>query len=265
MGERLAGRCLAIVGGTTGLGLSAARALVAEGARVGICGRSESSLAQALEILGTDQACGLAADATEPATAVRLIDQLTSTFGPLDGLYHVAGGSGRSQGDGPLHEMTDEGWRHTLSLNLDSIAWSNRAAIRQFLSQETGGSVLNMGSVLGFSPSPQYFASHAYAAAKSAVVGFSQSLAACYASDEIRVNVVAPALVETPMSERAQQNEEIMNFVRTKQPLDGGRIGRPEDLDEAVIWLLGSGSNFVTGQVISVDGGWSVSEGQHSG
>src|SRR5207249_5239487 len=104
-----------------------------------------------------------------------------------------AGGSGRKHGDGPLHELTDDGWRATLDLNLTSLMLSNRAAVRQFLSQRTGGAILNMGSVLGWSPSPRHFATHAYAAAKAAVIGFSKSIAAHYAPQDIRVNVIAPA------------------------------------------------------------------------
>lgn len=260
----LAGKNFAIIGGTTGLGLSAARALVDAGARVGICGRSEERLRVALEDLGSEAACGLTGDAANPDTAVTLIDRIAETFGALDGLYHVAGGSGRSKGDGPLHELSEEGWRHTSDLNLGSLIWSNRAAIRRFLDQGSEGVILNMGSVLGFSPAPEFFASHAYAATKSAVIGLTRSLAAYYARDGIRINVVAPALVETPMSERAQGDEAILDYIRTKQPLDGGRIGKPGDLDEAVKFLLGPGSRFVTGQVLTVDGGWSVSEGQYT-
>ena len=95
------------------------------------------------------------------------------------------------------------------------------------------------------------------------MIGLTRSLAAHYAKDDIRVNAVAPALVETPMSERAQGDSTILAFIRTKQPLDGGRIGKPEDLDEAVKFLLGPGSRFVTGQILTIDGGWSVSEGQY--
>lgn len=257
----LTGTAIALVGGTTGLGLSAARALVASGARVGLCGRSPESLAKALEELGTGQACGLCGDASDSATVPALIESVVARFGRLDGLYHVAGGSGRSRGDGPLHELTDEGWAHTLEWNLTSLVWSNRAAVRQFLAQGGGGAILNMGSVLGFSPSPRHFASHAYAAAKSAVIGFSKSVAARYAGDNIRVNVIAPALVETPMSERARGDEAIRAFIRAKQPLAGGRLGVPADLDAAVVFLLGPGAAYVTGQVLAVDGGWSVSEG----
>ena len=254
----LSGKSFTIVGGTTGLGLSASKALVAAGAQVAICGRSEESLEQALKELG-DAAVGICGDATDSTTADRLIALAVEKFGNLSGLYHVAGGSGRSQGDGALHEMSDQGWKFTVDLNLTSLAYSNRAAVRQFLQQGGGGAILNMGSVLGFSPSPEHFSSHAYAAAKSAVIGFSKSVASRYAADDIRVNVIAPALVETPMSERAQQNAEIIDFVSRKQPLDGGRIGRPEDLDAAVVFLLGDGASYLTGQVIAVDGGWSVS------
>ncbi len=261
MEKALTGRNYAILGGTSGLGLSAARALVAAGARVGICGRSEETLNQALKELGGN-AVGYAGDATDSQTSVRLIEKVVDAFGELHGLYHVAGGSGRSKGDGPLHELTDEGWRFTIDQNLSSLIFSNRAAVRQFLAQGTGGAVLNMGSVLGFSPSPGYFASHGYAAAKSAIIGFTKSIASCYARHDIRANVIAPALVETPMSERARENADIMDFVRRKQPLDGGRIGVPEDLDAAVVFLLGPESRFVTGQVLAVDGGWSVTEGQ---
>ncbi|NNC90758.1 MAG: SDR family oxidoreductase [Akkermansiaceae bacterium] len=256
------GRTYVIVGGTTGLGLSAARCLVANGARVALCGRSEGSVSRALAEFDEDHVCGSPADASEPGTVTELIELACARFGELHGLYHVAGGSGRAQGDGPLHEMSDEGWEYALRQNLTGVMHSNRAAVRRFREQGKGGAILNMGSVLGFSPSPQHFASHAYAAAKAGIEGLSKSLAACYAPDNIRINVVAPALVETPMSERAREDAAIMEFVRRKQPLDGGRIGVPEDLDTAVLFLLGSGARFVTGQVVHVDGGWGVTEGR---
>ena len=253
------GRTYVIVGGTTGLGLSAARALIHHGARVGIGSRSEESVAAALATLG-EHAVGKSLNAAEPGSVEELIDLTCEHFGDLHGLYHVAGGSGRARGDGPLHELSHDGWDYTIRQNLTSVMLSNRAALMRFRKQQSGGAILNMGSVLAFSPSPQHFASHAYAAAKAGIEGFSKSLAGYYAKEGVRVNVIAPGLVETPMSQRAREDEKIMGFVRGKQPLDGGRIGIPGDLDSAVLCLLGEGGRFATGQVLQVDGGWSVTE-----
>lgn len=255
------GLVVGIMGGTTGLGLSAARALVEQGARVAVSSRSEVHVQECLQLLG-GSACGLAGDASHSETAEQMVALAVKRFGRLDALYHVAGGSGRSKGDGALHEMTDEGLRYTLELNLQSVIFSNRAAVRQFLRQGGGGCILNMGSVLGWSPSPEYFASHAYAAAKAGLIGFSRSVASHYAPQNIRVNVIAPALVETPMSQRAVGNEAIMEFIAAKQPLDGGRVGLPQDCDGAALFLLSRAAGFITGQVLAVDGGWTVSEGR---
>jgi NAD(P)-dependent dehydrogenase (short-subunit alcohol dehydrogenase family) len=259
--HNLSGQNIVIMGGTTGLGFSAAKRLVEAGANVVVTSRSQANVDAALAELGPN-ARGFAADAATPEAAERALSLAVSEFGKVDAVYHVAGGSGRSKGDGPLHELTDEGLRYTLDLNLNSVIYSNRAAIRQFLKQGSGGVILNMASVLGYSPSPKFFASHAYAAAKAGIIGFSKSIAAYYAPQNIRVNVIAPALVETPMSQRAASNDGIMHFIKTKQPLDGGRIGHPADCDAAAMLLLSPDSQFITGQVLAVDGGWTVSEGQ---
>ena len=121
-----------------------------------------------------------------------------------------------------------------------------------------------MSSVLAWSPSPTYFTTHAYATAKSAIIGMSKSLAAYYTQANIRINVIAPALVNTPMARRAASNKEILHFIKSKQPLDGGRIGKPEDLDGLACYCMSDASGFTTGQVFTVDGGWTLSEGQIS-
>ena len=260
--ERLQDKRIVIMGGTTGMGLSAALAFVAEGARVVAVGRDPESAEKAAGLL-QDKGAVITANAAEEGSAEAAIQRCVQQFGGLEGLYHVAGGSGRWMGDGPLHELSLQGWEYTLQLNLTSQMLSNRAAIRYFLEKEQPGVLLNMGSVLGFAPSPVHFSTHAYAAAKAAVIGFSRSVAAFYAAHNIRVNVVAPALVETPMSQRAAGDETIRQFIRTKQPLDGGRLGQPQDVDGAAVFLLSDESRFITGQVVAVDGGWSVSEGQY--
>ena len=255
-------KCIVIIGGTTGLGLSAAKAFVGEGAKLVLVGRNMETSNKAKELLG-EAVEVYAADASDPTTAIHAIELCVEHFNGFHGLYHVAGGSGRKFGDGPLHELTLEGWNKTFELNLTSLMLSNRAAIKKFRELRQPGTVLNMGSVLGISPSPRYFVTHAYAAAKSAVIGFTKSVAAYYAKDNIRINILAPALVETPMSERASKDELIMEFVKTKQPLDGGRNGSPEDLDGAAIYFMSDASRFTTGQALYVDGGWDLSEGQY--
>lgn len=257
----LSSKVIVVMGGTTGLGFSAARAFVNGGAKVFLVGRNQQSLDRAVEELPST--AGIAADAAHPKTAPQAIELAVHKFGGFNGLYHVAGGSGRKFGDGPAHELTDDGIDLTLNLNLKSLIYSNRAAIQRFIQQNSGGAILNMTSVLGFSPAPNYFATHVYAAAKAAIVGFTKSTAAYYAPKNIRINALAPALVETPMAQRAANNEEILSYIKTKQPLDGGRIGKPEDLDAAAVWFMSDESRFCTGQVLAIDGGWSVCEGQY--
>ena len=255
------GKGIVIVGGTSGIGLSAAQAFVKEGAFV---------LAMGLPVEETiptdnDNLSFLFADATQEGSVASSIQACVERYGTFDALYHVAGGSGRKFGDGPLHEMSLEGWRKTLELNLDSVMLSNQAAIQHFLKKEKAGVILNTSTVLAYRPSPQFFYTHAYAAAKSAIIGFSTSIAAYYASSNIRVNVIAPALTHTPMAQRAANREDIQAFIQTKQPLDGGRMATPKDLDAAAVYFLSDAAKFTTGQVLAVDGGWSLSEGQYGG
>jgi NAD(P)-dependent dehydrogenase (short-subunit alcohol dehydrogenase family) len=249
---------IVLIGGTTGLGLSASKAFVKNGAKIVAVGLDAESC-QATENLLGEQCICLCANATDPKTAQTAINICKNAYGSFDGLYHVAGGSGRKQGDGPLHDLTLDGWNYTMNLNLTSLMLSNQAAVQHFLEEGKSGTILNMGSVLGIAPAPQYFATHAYATAKSAILGFTKSVAAYYAKDNIRINVLAPALVATPMSQRASTNPEIMDFVAKKQPLDGGRNGLPQDLDGAAVFFMSDVSGFCTGQSLFVDGGWSVS------
>jgi len=257
MGE-LDGRVLVIVGGTSGIGLSATRACLAAGARLVVVGL-EVPEGLAAELGSRGEA--IAADARDPGAARSAVGRAVEAFGGFHGLFHVAGGSGRAFGDGPLHEVSEEGWEKTLALNLTSTFHSNRAAIDQLLRQGTPGSILNTSSVIARAPSPRHFSTHAYAAAKAGVEGLTLAAAAHYAPHGIRLNAIAPGLVDTPMSRRAMGDPEIVKFVEGKQPLDGGRAGRPSDIDAAAVYFLSDQSRFVTGQVLAIDGGWGVSEG----
>ncbi|MEJ1238771.1 SDR family oxidoreductase [Chryseolinea sp. T2] len=259
----LEAKSLVIIGGTSGIGLAAARAFIREGAQVIAVGLDDESVSNARNVLPAE-ARVMKGNATLQQTAVEAIDMCVSVFGSFDGLYHVAGGSGRKFGDGPLHELTLDGWNQTINLNLTSLMLSNQAAIRKFIELGVKGTILNVGSVLGYSPSPRHFVTHAYAASKAAVEGFTRSIAAYYASYGIRINTLAPGLVETPMSARAASDAGIMAFIKTKQPLDHGRVGLADDLTGAAVYFMSDYSAFTTGQILSVDGGWSISEGQYT-
>lgn len=251
-----------IMGGTTGMGLSAAMALKEKGANLLVIGRNDESCKKAVKLLG-HQCISLSGDACDPEVAKTAVKIAQDAFQDITGLFHVAGGSGRKWGDGPLDKMSLEGWNKTLELNLTSMMLSNQAMVNYFLEHRKEGVILNMGSVLGYSPSPKYFTTHAYASAKSAIIGFSKSIASYYAEHNIRVNVIAPSLFTTPMAQRANEDKEILNFLKTKQPLDGGRPGLSEDINSAVLMFLHPSSKFITGQVLAVDGGWTLSDGQY--
>jgi len=130
------------------------------------------------------------------------------------------------------------------------------------LQQEPGldgirGAILNMGSVLAEAPEPRHFATHAYAAAKGAVVSMTRSMAAYYAPHKIRINAIAPGLVRTPASERAEGNLDLLEFIKKKQPLMGGMVAA-EDVARAALFLLSEESRSITGEVLAVDAGWRV-------
>jgi NAD(P)-dependent dehydrogenase (short-subunit alcohol dehydrogenase family) len=217
----LAGKRIVVIGGTAGLGLSAVKAFVAAGARVVAVGLKPENVANAQHEVG-EAATMMCGDASVAGTGVSAVAKAVSAFGGLDGLYHVAGGSGRRWGDGPLHEITDEGWDATFKLNLTSLFYSNRAAVRQFLAQGVGGTILNMGSVLGFSPSRMFFATHAYATTKAAVEGFTKSCAGYYAPQGIRFNVLAPA-ADGPTRRQRRSNSRVHQNKTTA----GWRSNRP--------------------------------------
>lgn len=255
-------RCL-IVGGTTGLGLAAARRFLEEGAAVIVAGRSgEKGAACLAELQALGTVGFVVCDAADSACVNGLFTETCERLGGLDVLYHVAGISGRKHGDGPLHACTDAGWQATVDTNLRSVFLTNRAAVRHFL-QHGGGVILNMASVQAVAPSPHYFDTIAYTATKGGIVAMSRHAAARYAADRIRVNVIAPSLIDTPMAVRAVSDENIRRYLRTKQPLAQGP-GRPEDCADAAVFLCSVEARFITGVVLTVDGGWCVSEGQYA-
>lgn len=176
----------------------------------------------------------------------------------------MAGISGRRLGDGPLHAATLEGWQTVLAANATSQFLVARASVRRMLAQERDGgwgrgALLLMSTQLARHPAPRHFATHAYAASKGAVESLARAAAAAYAPEGIRVNAIAPSLVATPMSRRAQGDGAVVAYLRRRQPLAGGPI-EAGDVTSVALHLLSPEARMLTGQVVAVDGGWSVSE-----
>jgi NAD(P)-dependent dehydrogenase (short-subunit alcohol dehydrogenase family) len=252
----LNGRVL-IITGSTGIGAAAARMAAAQGARLVVATSDEIS---GFELAAETGAECWAGDLTRADSAASILAQCLSKFGRVDAVFNVAGLSGRRFGDGPVHELADDGWETTMSHNLTITFRLCRAAIGRMLDQSPAadgarGAIVNVGSVLVEAPEPRHFATHAYAAAKGAVEAMSRSMAAYYAPHGIRVNVVAPGLASTPAAERTHAAPELQEFIRKKQPLTSGMID-VEDVARAALFLLGAGSRAITGQVLTVDGGW---------
>ena len=253
-----------LVTGSTGIAAASARRLAGEGASVFIVSRTADharALADDLVAAGGSAMCA-AADLTSEAEVDASVAAAVERFGRIDGLFAVAGGSGRRYGDGPIDELTMEGWDRTLEINLRSQALTCRAVVRQMLAQErngsgTRGSILLMGSVTATDPAPEFFATHAYAAAKGATVALMTTMAAAYARDGIRVNAVAPGLTDTPMATRAAADPQIRAYAARRQPL-AGELMEPDEVAHAAVYFLSDESRVVTGQLLKIDGGWSV-------
>ncbi len=269
-GGRFAGRSV-VVTGSTGMAASAARAIAAEGGTVFAVSRTAAHLASLeAEIRDAGGRClWHAADLRREEEVQAAFAAFDERMGRLDAVYGVAGISGRRFGDGPIHRATLEGWETVLRANATTQFLVAREAVTRMLAQDPDGSgsrgaVLLMSSALATSPAPGFFATHAYAASKGAVEALARSLAAYYARDRIRVNVVAPSLVATPMSRRAQDDPAILAYLADKQPLARGPIAA-DAVTATALHLLSSDAAMVTGQVVAIDAGWGVSEAAGTG
>ena len=256
----LPGKVIAVTG-ASGMAAAAALRFAAEGARVLVFSIDEAecaALGAGISATGAENhwvAVDLRdGDATEAAFAAG-----HARFGRLDGLFAVAGGSGRRFGDGPLHHMTTEGWTSTVELNALPAFHAARAAVRLMLEEPGPGSIVLISSILALEPSPRLFATHAYAASKSETLSMVRTAASYYAPHGIRFNGIAPGLVNTPMAIRAAADPDTLDYARRKQPLAGGLLD-PADIASAAVFLLSDQSRMMTGQILAVDGGWSVTE-----
>lgn len=255
--RRLSGKNIIVTGAAGGIGRASSLRLSAEGASVALLDRNADGLSEIVSLI-TDVGRNCASfvlDLTNEAAVKDAVLGAINQWGKLDGLFNVAGGSGRRIGDGPVDTASLDGWRATLDMNLTSMFLVCKYAIPHLL--ETRGAVANLGSVLGLVGGDEDFATHAYAAAKAGVVGLSRAMASFYAPRGLRVNVIAAGLIATPMSQRAQDDPHILSRLPQLQPLTGA-MGTPEDIAAAAAFLLSDDAKFITGTVLTVDGGWTV-------
>jgi len=258
IGNRLAGKVV-VVTGASGIAAAGAKMFSEQGASVFVISRTEAAcmdLVTEIEANG-GSASWAAADLTNEEMTVEAFAACVRQHGRIDGLFAVAGGSGRSHGDGPIHEVPLEGWVRTFEMNGHPAFLAARETIRAMMQSDRGGSLVLITSVLANSPVPDMFATHSYAAIKGAEIALTTSLASYYAPMGIRVNAIAAGLVDTPMAQRAASDPHITAYASRKQPLSGGLLDAGEIAD-AGLFLLSDESRAITGQTIAVDGGWSV-------
>ncbi len=249
MTKALENKVALITGGTTGIGRDTAVLFAKEGAKVVFTGRREAEGNETLNLVRAAGGDGLflKSDVSKPADIQSAVQKTVEKYRRLDIAFNNAGVEGAWM---PLVEQTEENWDYVHDINLKGLFFCLKYEIQQMQKQGNGGSIVNMSSVAGLMG---FAGSSIYVASKHGVIGLTRSAAIECASAKIRVNAVCPAVIETPMADRAFGDPEASKRVLGMHPL--GRFGKPTEVAEAVLWLCSDKSSFTTGQYIGIDGG----------
>ena len=246
---RLDGRVALVTGGTGGIGLPLSKALAEAGASVAIAGRSLERARAAAEAVG-GSALGIEADVIRREEADRAVAETVERFGRIDVLVNGVGGGGSSILS-PAEDYPEDKWNRIVDLNLTSTLWPSAAAARQMIGQGEGGSILNISSVRGQLALRAGYSS--YVAAKGAVNMLTKQHATEWAPHAIRVNAISPTFVRTEQVADMLATPGFYDSLVARIPL--GRIADPEDLIGAALFFCSDASAFVTGQILTLDGG----------
>ena len=238
-----------VTGGTSGIGRAAAVALAAAGAKVMLAGRRESEGEETVKLAkdAGGEASFLQADVAKEADIARLVNETVDRYGRLDIAFNNAG----VEMAGPITEITEDDYRKLFDINVWGVLASIKHEVPAMLGSG-GGSIINTSSIAGHIGMPE---ASLYFASKHAVEGITKVSALELAKQNIRVNAVAPGAIETDMIDRfAGKEGEQREYLTSRHPI--GRMGKPEEIADAVVFLASDRSSFITGHSLLVDGGF---------